>query len=424
MNHEAGQPERSGRRDRRADRSGRAPRRRRVLLPREYQLGGSRAIGFDRSRERLGQRGAHVRNGGRVTARTHEPPGGYDEIPAPNRRRISVPNRIQRVLRRFGTSRIGRQCQQPDQRRQRERRYQTERTKQLDLAPCQRCRDVPGKPQRVEDCGHRGALMIGSADMDALVDSIATHVLPVLATWETVDSVVVLPEGADRYDPGFRMTFDVYHHGRAPEPAERERAFLGQALTQFESSEDGTVDRVHNDDVPIRIQYVSIQAFDDYLQHALEPWRGFLTGGAYQLYRLLHGKVLLNRGTWLDTARGRVRALPKEFFAARSRRLVARAQHSYEDFAGAVWSGDAMWYQLCLGTLLAEIAGTLFALNERLPPARRAAFRTLRELERLPNQFETRIQYVLGVPEDLGPKRRLEIAGLILRDLRSMVLSG
>ena len=266
--------------------------------------------------------------------------------------------------------------------------------------------------------------MVSFVGMDALVDSIATRVLPVLSRWEVVDSVVVLPEGADRYDPGFWMTFDLYHRGCAPEPVERERAFLGQALTQFESSEDGHVDRLHDGDVPIRIQYVSIQAFDDYLQHAVEPWRGFLTGGTYQLYRLLHGRVLLNRGTWLDTARHRVSVLPKEFFSARSRRLVARAQHSYEDFAGAVWSGDAMWYQLALGTLLAEIAGTLFALNERLPPARRAAFRTLRELERLPNQFETRIQYVLGVPEDLGPKRRLEIVGLVLRDLRSMVLSS
>ena len=265
--------------------------------------------------------------------------------------------------------------------------------------------------------------MVVFAGMNALVDSIATRVLPVLSTWDVVDSVVVLPEGADRYDPGFWMTFDVYHHGRAPEPTARERSFSGQVFTEFESSEDGNVDRAHNGDVPIRIQYVSIQEFDDYLQHAVEPWRGFLTGGTYQLYRLLHGRVLLNRGSWLDTARHRVSVLPKEFFSVRSRQLMARAQHSYEDFAGAVWSGDAMWYQLALGTLLAEIAGALFAVNKRLTPARRTAFRILTELERLPNEFETRIQYVLGVPEDLGPKRRLEIVGLILRDLRSMVLS-
>lgn len=259
--------------------------------------------------------------------------------------------------------------------------------------------------------------------MDALVDSIATRVLPVLSAWDVVDSVVVLPEGADRYDPGFLVTFDVYHHGRAPEPAERELAFTEREIAEFDSSEDGTIDRARNDDVPIRIQYVSIQEFDDYLQHAVSPQRGPLIGGTYRLYRLLHGRILLNRGAWLDTARRSAGNLSSEFFSDRSRQLVARAQRSYEDFAGAVWSGDAMWYQLALGTLLSDISGALFALNERLTPARRAAFRILTELEHLPNEFETRIQYVLGVPEDLGPKKRLEIVGLILRDLRQMVLS-
>ncbi|TVR68821.1 MAG: DUF4037 domain-containing protein [Spirochaetaceae bacterium] len=255
--------------------------------------------------------------------------------------------------------------------------------------------------------------------MDAILSITNEKVLPILADWEAVDSVLMLRFGTDRYDPSFFISYDVYYRGSLPERESRERAFAFAA--GFESTLDGQKDRVLLDDVPVRLEYKETSLFDAMLREIGEGDEGDPLVNTYGFYRLERGEVLLERSAWVARTRASLREIPDAFWTRRIDAFSARMDHVLADLSTAVFSGEELFYQLSLASFLSTLCTLLFSINRRFEPAGRLLTEQLKQLPLLPEEFATRLEYLLGHDSAITDKRKREIAELVTYSVLRLV---
>lgn len=254
--------------------------------------------------------------------------------------------------------------------------------------------------------------------MDAILERTNEAVRAVLESWETVDTVTVMRFGADRYDPSFFISYDVYYHGTVPEPADRETAFaFGVA---YESTVDGQKDRFLFEDVPVRVEYKAISEVDVMIGGARQPERGDVAGTTYGFYRLVNSDLLFSRSKWIDVVRTLLAEIPESFWERRVRVLRAHMEHALSDLTSAAYGDEQLFYQLSLARFLETSCNLLLAIHRTFEPAGRSLHEAVRGLDRLPEEFESRFDYLLSHDPTVRNNRKREIAQLIARSLLRM----
>lgn len=251
--------------------------------------------------------------------------------------------------------------------------------------------------------------------MDAILERVGEGVQRVLAAWDIVDTVTVLRFGSDRYDPSFFVSFDVYYHGSLPSAAEREEQFA--FTSAYETTVDGQKDRFLHEDVPVRVEYKAIRDVDFQVSKARNPDIGDPVRSTYGFYRLVHSEPVLLRSNWLTVVRRTLAELPDRFWERRVRTLRARMEHTFVDLSSAVYSEEELFAQLSLARFVESVCELLFALNRRFEPAGRGIRAELMDLATLPEEFETRLDHLIGTNSRVGGKRKREIAQLLTRSL-------
>src|SRR6056297_2375345 len=251
--------------------------------------------------------------------------------------------------------------------------------------------------------------------MDAILERINDYVRSVMQGWDTVDTVTVLRFGSDRFDPSFFISYDVYYHGVFPDVQERRTAFAD--TTMFEATMDGQKDRFLFEDVPVRMEYKSITEIDVQVTHARFPDKGDLLGTTYGLYRVTTAEPVLQRSTWLTVIRRTLTDLPEAFWIRRIGMLRAHMEHSLSDLTSAVFSDEPLFYQLSLARFLETSCNLLLAVNHRFEPAGRILRDAISSLPTIPEEFESRLEYLMGGDAAIKRNRTREVAELIAKSL-------
>lgn len=247
--------------------------------------------------------------------------------------------------------------------------------------------------------------------MDAILRTTNEQILGVLQGWESLEALSVLRFGTDRYDPSFFISYDVYHRGAIPGPGEREELFTFAA--GFESTRDGEKDRIMLEDIPLRLEYKCIDQVDHLVRAASEGAAEAWSVSTYGFFRLLQATAVLERGDWLRSTRKTLQYLPDSFWRARIAACQARMDHVLADLTSAAYAGETLFYQLSLAAFLETLASLLFAVNREFEPPGRTLQDSLLALPVLPEEFETRLAYLLRSDVDISDTRRREIARLI-----------
>lgn len=247
--------------------------------------------------------------------------------------------------------------------------------------------------------------------MDAIHHITNEQILSSLQTWETVDAVVMLRFGTDRYDPSFFISYDVYYSGELPDAVHRETTFAFAA--GFESTQDGQKDRILIDDVPVRLEYKNQAVLNNQLERVRCGDTGDALLSTYGFYRLERGEAILERSEWLEKTRKTLEEIPREFWENRVAALRARMDHVLADLSSAVFAGEELFYYLSLASFLSTLSSLLFAINHRFEPAGRILNEEMRQLPILPEEFGTRLEYLLRTDSAVTDKRKREIAELV-----------
>jgi hypothetical protein len=247
--------------------------------------------------------------------------------------------------------------------------------------------------------------------MDAILRITTEKVLPAVQKWDSVDAVVVLRFGTDRYDPSFFISYDVYYTGDIPDASKREGVF--DFAAGFESTFDGQKDRILVDDVPVRLEYKPSEIVTADVERARDPHEGDSLLNTYGFYRLVNGEAILERSDWLSRTRELLTALPDEFWTRRTAVLRSRMDHVLADLSSAVFAEEELFYYLSLAAFLSTLSALLFSINHRFEPAGRILNDQLQKLPVLPDEFGTRLQYLLRSDTAVTGKRKREVAELI-----------
>ncbi len=251
--------------------------------------------------------------------------------------------------------------------------------------------------------------------MDAILSITNERIIPVLETWDTVDAVLCLRFGGDRYDPSFFISYDVYYDEAVPPPDQRAQALPFAA--GFETTLDGQKDRFLVEDVPVRLEYKSIHGIAAQIRAAKREGDPEVVTQTYGFYRIQAGQELLSRSPWLEQTRNALRELPVTFWQHQAWFYRARMDHSLSDLSSAAYAGEELFFQISLASFLENLASLLFAINREFEPAGRALRPALQKLSILPEEFETRLEYLLDTGGQVGKNRKREIAQLIARSV-------
>ncbi len=252
--------------------------------------------------------------------------------------------------------------------------------------------------------------------MKPRIDSAVQFVTKVVSQWESVRTVTVIDNETEIDDPYFYLSFDVFIDGEVPDEAAREQAFSGCAA--FEATKLGTKDRFLFDELPVRLEYKQQARMDALLQSGADA--SFVASrdtGTYLFYRLLNGRILLDRTGWMDTVRPKITNLPEAFWISLREGYVSRTEHDLSDLSAAQIRDDRLFFFLALSALLKDAMSCVYAENRAFEPPPRFLWATLKELPSLPEQFVTRFTYLYTARDSQDMARTREIAELVVRSL-------
>ncbi len=251
--------------------------------------------------------------------------------------------------------------------------------------------------------------------MDAIVYRTNDGIQRVVETWKSIDTITVMRFGADRFDPSFFLSYDVYYHATLPERSERESAF--ETAQAFEASLDGLKDRFILDEVPVRLEYKSIGQMDRLVNRVFDVESSGYPRSTYGLYRIINSDLVLSRSDWLRGVRERLATPPIEFWRRRRSVLESRMEHALSDLASAAVADEELFFQLSLADFLENLLRALFTINRRFEPSGRSMAAAVSTLAVIPEEFSSRLEHLLRTESAVKKNQKREIAELLARSL-------
>ena len=138
--------------------------------------------------------------------------------------------------------------------------------------------------------------------MKPKVRELANELVATISSWESIEAICLNEAAAeDTLDPYFALILDVYTHADVPQPSARAAAYPPHSV--FETSPTGSKDRFMVGELPVRIEYKSVERIGELTEIALRSgsdlWK-IRNSGTYVFYRLVHCKPLYEKSAWLD----------------------------------------------------------------------------------------------------------------------------
>ncbi len=251
------------------------------------------------------------------------------------------------------------------------------------------------------------------------VERLAGTLTAAFKQWEGVEAVV-LGEASEQevLDPYFALVVDVYYKGRIPEAQERCASFGDPGA--FETAEVQKKDRFFLEELPVRVEYKSLDFLEDILQRKFDLLWVFKGSGTYMFYRLEHGTILYDKSGWIADVRRRIQEFPDSFWLGLRATFQSKMEHYLSDLGAAALREDGFFYTISLGGFMKYAAAALFMINRRFEPSHRSIAEQLRELTVLPEDFWGRWETLLRVDGEMSPSRKFQIAQLLTLSIFSL----
>ncbi|GHV68654.1 hypothetical protein AGMMS49928_08710 [Spirochaetia bacterium] len=252
---------------------------------------------------------------------------------------------------------------------------------------------------------------------------LADRFAALFALWPGVDCVS-LNEAAlpDTLDPYFALILDVYYSAPIPTAAER-AALYGEDTAAFETSSQESKDRFMAGNLPVRIEYKSVQKIEELVaitDTKLDSLWLIKDSGTYVFYRLAQGEILFSRNDWIQTLRKKLLNLKDEFWNQMRAAHESRMEHYLSDLGAALIQEDDFYYLISAAGFVKTACLTLFCINHRFEPSHRAYLKQVMELPVLPESFSAQLENFLRIGPEMTPERKYSLAQLIARGTVSL----
>ena len=241
-----------------------------------------------------------------------------------------------------------------------------------------------------------------------------------LNKWDAVDTITLAPSAEiDYLDPYFFISLDVFYKKELPSVEERRNTFP-EGLA-FESSCFQTKDRFMVEDIPVRIEYKSIEKIDDMLRNLNSICDVNTQNDTYLFYRIDNNSVLSSKSDWLTEVQRRIHELPERFWESLVQNLLATMDHYRSDLGAAVVRGDNYFSLVASAGFIKSACAVLFAINKEFQPSPRVIYERVLELNKLPQDFRGRFDSFLRNDVAISSERRAEIGELMAKSIIKMV---
>jgi hypothetical protein len=231
---------------------------------------------------------------------------------------------------------------------------------------------------------------------------------------------------SDTLDPYFALILDVFYKGSIIEPDQRKLFFSDKAaanlpVEMFETSRQGAKDRFLIGDIPIRVEYKSLEKMDRLIAIAdnSEPdslWM-IKDRGTYTFYRLTNGQALFNRSGWIDGARARLGNLGARFWDETRAAQQLRMEHLLNDFGAALFQADDFNYHISSALFIKHALLTLFCVNHTFEPSHRHYAARVLALPVLPESFSANFENFIRNDGAIDKERKYSLAKVIARGI-------
>jgi len=247
-----------------------------------------------------------------------------------------------------------------------------------------------------------------------LVDRFAS----IISQWPGVECVS-LNEAAlpDTLDPYYALIMDIYYRDSIPGPEER-HALYGDDLQLFETSGQGNKDRFLIGNIPIRLEYKSVNMIEDLVNIADTKFDSIWfikDSGTYTFYRLSQGEIIFSRGDWMAQIRQRLTNLSDKFWKIMRNAHESKMEHFLSDLGAAVMRDDQFFYLISAAGFIKNACLTLFCINRCFEPSHRAYYKKALALKTLPDSFPSYLETFLRLEPDLTMERKYSLAQHIAR---------
>jgi hypothetical protein len=242
----------------------------------------------------------------------------------------------------------------------------------------------------------------------------------ILSQWPGVECVS-LNEAAmpDILDPYFALILDVFCSGPIPGAQERYRIYGGD-VAAFENSGPNEKDRFLIGDIPVRLEYKSIEKTEELVSIAdtkLDSLWLIKDSGTYGFYRLANGEIVFSRSNWIHDIRKRLTRIGDAFWESMRAAAQSKMEHFLSDLGAASFQGDEFHYLIASAGFIKTACLVLFCINRRFEPSHRAYYRQVLELPVLPVSFSAELENFLNIGTGAAMERRFALATLIARGI-------
>ncbi len=248
------------------------------------------------------------------------------------------------------------------------------------------------------------------------VERIAESLAKAIGAWDSVECVSLCEQAeGDVLDPYFALVLDVYHRGPVPDAEERRRAFGDPGA--FEWAQAQPKDRFFLEGLPIRIEYKSVESFEEFVDRESELLWILKNSGTYMFYRIEKGLILFSRTAWIEGMRKRVLDLPGAFWDDLRESFQFKMEHCLVDLGAAALQDDGFFYLVASAGFARYAAASLFMANRRFEPSHRLIETHLRQLSRVPDDFFGRWETFLRSDIDMSREQKHKLAELIAKSV-------
>lgn len=225
-------------------------------------------------------------------------------------------------------------------------------------------------------------------------------------TWENVTAVtrMPLPPGIQDLLPILKM--DVYYRGFLPGSARRQLSFTPCQF--FEPSEVRKKDRFFRGDLPIHVEYKSVDRVEESVTALVTKEPGLADTSTYGYYRMVHGIAVGEVSPWLEKIKDLLSRLPGDFWKHHRSILESRLEHLVADMGQAELLGDQYLYIQASSRYLESLVELLFTVNGAFVPSPEQTQEVM-NLEVLPAGFAG-MWDLLTREGALDRSRRIELA--------------
>jgi hypothetical protein len=248
------------------------------------------------------------------------------------------------------------------------------------------------------------------------VESIALRLSKAISAWSSVECVCLCEQSeGDVLAPYFALVLDVYHRGEVPAAEERKKAFGDPGA--FESAEAQPKDRFFLEGLPVRVEYKSVERFDEFLKREADLVWILKDTGTYPFYRIVNSQVLYKKSAWIADMKVRLAGLPPSFWKSLREGCALKMEHYLADLGAAAMQDDGFFYIVSAAGFARYAAASLFCVNRSFEPSHRSIEENLRKLARLPSDFFGRWETFLRSDIEISREQKYKVAELIAKSI-------